>query len=143
MHSSYRERTWISRVSPIKVGKIIREQIPNIPITVSLRVRDKTEKEIFDFVEECIKIKISGILVLMGDPSKTGKIDSGQIQVQLSKILKIKQILKLICIFQFQINPNFSKIGKKIDAHPRGFMTQVIQNVNQVQRNFPKKFEWV
>ena len=61
------------RVSPIKVGKIIREQVPNIPITVSLRVRDKTEKEIFDFVEECIKIKISGILVLMGDPSKTGK----------------------------------------------------------------------
>ncbi len=28
------------RVSPIEVGKIIRKEIPNIPITVSLRVRD-------------------------------------------------------------------------------------------------------
>jgi homocysteine S-methyltransferase len=29
--------------------------------------------------------------------------------------------------------PNFSKIGKKIDASHKGFMTQVIQNIEQVQ----------
>ena len=27
----------------------------------------------------------------------------------------------------------FQKIGKKIDAKPKGFMTQVIQNIKQVQ----------
>ena len=31
------------RVSPIEVGKIIKQEIPNLPITVSLRVRDKNE----------------------------------------------------------------------------------------------------
>ncbi|MDA7495462.1 5,10-methenyltetrahydrofolate synthetase, partial [Nitrosopumilus sp.] len=30
------------RVSPIKIGEIIKKEIPNISITVSLRVRDKT-----------------------------------------------------------------------------------------------------
>jgi len=29
--------------------------------------------------------------------------------------------------------PNFSKVGKKIEANPKGFMTQVIQNISQVQ----------
>ena len=28
---------------------------------------------------------------------------------------------------------NFSKIGKKLEANPKGFMTQVIQNIEQVQ----------
>ena len=41
------------RVSPIKVGKIIKEEISDLPITVSLRVRDKSEKEILEFVEKC------------------------------------------------------------------------------------------
>ena len=122
------------RVSPIKVGKIIQEQIPNIPITVSLRVRDKTEKEIFDFVDECIKIKISGILVLMGDPSKDGKTDSGQIPSSVVKNLKKKVESKIDLYLSISNKPDFSKIGKKIDANPKGFMTQVIQNVNQVQR---------
>ena len=122
------------RVSPIKVGKVIREQIPNIPVTVSLRVRDKTEKEIFDFVEDCIQIKISGILVLMGDPSKTGKIDSGQIPSSVVKNLKNKTDSKIDLYLSISNNPNFSKIEKKVDANPRGFMTQVIQSVEQVQK---------
>ena len=40
----------------------------------------------------------------------------------------------MICICQISNNPDFSKIQKKIDANPRGFMTQVIQNVNQVEK---------
>ena len=46
------------RVSPIKVGKIIKKEIPNLPITVSLRVRDKSEKEITEFVDNCIIYRI-------------------------------------------------------------------------------------
>ena len=67
------------RVSPIKVGQIIRDEIPDLPITISLRVRDKNEKEISEFVNNCISIGISGILILMGDPSQSGKQDLGQI----------------------------------------------------------------
>ncbi len=122
------------RVSPIKVGKIIKQEIPDLSITVSLRVRDKSEKEILEFVEKCISIGFSGILILMGDPSQSGKEDSGQIPSSTAKRLKQQGFDSKIEIYLSISNkPNFSKIGKKVDASPKGFMTQVIQNVEQVQ----------
>ena len=122
------------RVSPIKVGKIIREEIPNIPITVSLRVRDKSEEEIFRFVKECIALKFSGILILMGDPSQTGKPDLGQIPSRVVNQLRRKGVDSEIDLFlSISNHPDFSKIGGKVDAKPKGFMTQVVQNIEQVQ----------
>ena len=76
------------RVSPIKVGKIIRKEIPNLPITVSLRVRDKTQEEIDSFVQQVIDEGFSGILVLMGDPPQDGQKDSGLFPSQIVKNLK-------------------------------------------------------
>mgnify|MGYP000710571741 CR=1 FL=1 len=122
------------RVSPIEVGKIIRKEIPDIPITVSLRVRDKNEKEISEFVDNCISIGFTGVLVLMGDPSQTGVPDSGQIPSTTVKRLREQGIDSKIDLYLSISNkPNFSKIGKKIDANPKGFMTQVVQNIEQVQ----------
>ena len=122
------------RVSPIEVGKIIKQEIPNLPITVSLRVRDKNENEILEFVEKCISIGFSGILVLMGDPSQTGKEDSGQIPSLTVKRLREQGVdLKIDLYLSISNKPNFSKIGKKLDAKPSGFMTQAIQNIEQVQ----------
>ncbi|MDH3824490.1 MAG: 5,10-methenyltetrahydrofolate synthetase, partial [Nitrosopumilus sp.] len=77
-----------ARVSPIRVGKIIRKEIPDIHLTVSMRVRDKTREAIEDFVQEAILAGFSGILVLMGDPSQTGQKDSGLIPSQVVKMLK-------------------------------------------------------
>ena len=122
------------RVSPLEVGKIIKKEIPDLPITVSLRVRDKSEEEISEFVDNCIEIGFSGILILMGDPSQTGKVDSGEIPSLTVKKLKEKNIDSKIDLYLSVSNkPNFSKLGKKTDAGPRGFMTQVVQNVEQVQ----------
>ena len=122
------------RVSPIEVGKIIRKEIPNLPITVSLRVRDKSENEILKFVENCIEIGFSGILVLMGDPSQSGKQDSGQIPSKIVKKLGERGLNSKIDLYLSISNkPNFSKIGKKIESKPKGFMTQVVQNIEQVQ----------
>ena len=81
-----------TRVSPIKVGKIIKKEIPNLPLTVSLRVRDKTKKEIEDFVQEAISAGFSGILVLMGDPSQTGQKDLGLVPSQVVKMLQEKGV---------------------------------------------------
>jgi len=125
------------RVSPIEVGRIIRNEIPQLPITVSLRVRDKNEKEISEFVENCITIGFSGILVLMGDPSQTGKLDSGQIPSATVKRLKEQGVDSKIDLYLSISNkPNFSKITKKLEANPKGFMTQVVQNLQQVQNLF-------
>jgi len=122
------------RVSPIEVGKIIRKKIPNLPITVSLRVRDKSDSEISEFVDDCISIGFSGILILMGDPSQTGKGDSGQIPSLTVKKLREQGVDSKIDLYLSISNkPNFSKIGKKLEANPKGFMTQVIQNIEQVQ----------
>ena len=122
------------RVSPIKIGEIIKKEIPNISITVSLRVRDKTEKEIIKFVDTCVSIGFAGILILMGDPSQSGAPDSGQVSSSVASMLKQKGYGTKIDIYLSISNkPNFSKIGKKIKANPKGFMTQVIQNIQQVQ----------
>ncbi len=122
------------RASPVEVGKIIRREIPNIPITISLRVRDKTEQEISEFVDKCISIGFSGILILMGDKSKTGKEDSGQIPSSTVKRLREHGVDSKIDLYLSMSNkPNFSKIRRKVDANPKGFMTQVIQDISQVQ----------
>ena len=123
-----------NRVSPIKVGEIIRKEIPNIPITVSLRIRDKNEDEIEKFVDNCISIGITGILIIMGDPSQSKISDSRLIPSEVVLNLKKKKYdSKIELYLSISNKPNFSKIGKKIKANPKGFMTQVVQNIHQVQ----------
>ncbi|NNL59392.1 MAG: 5,10-methenyltetrahydrofolate synthetase [Nitrosopumilus sp.] len=124
-----------ARVSPIKVGKIIKKEIPNLPITVSLRVRDKSKIEIEEFVREAISVGFSGILVLLGDPSQNGQSDSGLIPSQVVKMLKEKRIdSKIELYLSISNKPNFSKIEKKLEANPKGFITQVVDKVEQVQK---------
>ena len=122
------------RVSPIEIGKIIRKEIPDLPITVSLRVRDKTKEEILEFVEKYITEGFSGILILMGDPSQTVQEDSGQIPSTTIQNLREQGIDSKIDLYLSISNkPDFTKIGKKIQAKPKGFMTQVVQNIEQAQ----------
>ena len=122
------------RVSPITIAEIIKKEIPNIPITVSLRVRDKNEGEIEKFVDKCIAIGVTGILVLMGDPAQSKTPDSGLIPSLVVSNLKNKKYDSRIELYLSISNkPNFIKIGKKIKANPKGFMTQVVQNIKQVQ----------
>ena len=122
------------RVSPIKVGEIIKKEIPNFPITISLRVRDKNEKEIIKFVDTCVSIGFTGVLILMGDPTQSGALDSGQVPSSVVTMLKEKGYdTKIEIYLSISNKPNFSKIGKKIKANPKGFMTQAVQNIEQVQ----------
>ena len=122
------------RVSPIEVGEIIKKEIPNMPITVSLRVRDKDEKEIEKFVDKCISIGITGILIIMGDPSQSKISDSGLIpSTVVSNLKKKKYDSKIELYLSISNKPNFLKIGKKVKVNPKGFMTQVVQNIQQVQ----------
>ncbi len=124
----------LQRVLPITVGRIIREEIPDLSITASLRVRDKSEDEISGCVRDYIDAGFAGILILMGDPSQRRREDSGQIPSLTVKRLGKQGIDSEIDLYLSISNkPDFSKIGKKLDARPKGFMTQVIQNLSQVQ----------
>ncbi|MDX1596669.1 MAG: methylenetetrahydrofolate reductase [Nitrosopumilaceae archaeon] len=123
------------RISPLELGAKIKKELPNLPITVSLRVINRTENEIQEFVNKAIENKFSGILVLMGDPSKTEKKTPGLVPSSVVKKLREQNYDSKIDLYlSIPNNPNFSKITKKIDAKPKGFITQVIQNTDQVQR---------
>ena len=69
----------------------------------------------------------------MGDPSQSKTDDLGLIPSLVVSNLKKKYESKIDLYLSISNNPNFSKIGKKIKANPKGFMTQVIQNIQQVQ----------
>lgn len=119
------------RVSPLEIGKIIKKEIPDLPLTTSLRVRDKEKNKIIQFIEESKKIGFSGILIVAGDQSQTGNKDLGQ---RPSSI--VAQLAKNYATMDFYLSisnkPDYTKINKKIKANPKGFMTQVVQNIQQV-----------
>lgn len=122
------------RVSPVEVGRMIKEEIPEIPITASLRVRDKNRERISDIVDECVSIGFSGVLILMGDPSRTGTKDSGETPSDTVRRLRNDGVDKKIDLYLSVPNdPDPAKIVKKIGARPKGFMTQVVHNLGQVQ----------
>ena len=122
------------RVSPIEVGRMIKKEIPDIPVTASLRIRDKDRKKISDIVDECVSIGFAGVLVLMGDPSRTEARDSGEIPSDTIRRLRNDGMDKKIDLYlSVPSNPDPSKIVKKIEARPRGFMTQVVRSVGQVR----------
>ena len=71
----------------------------------------------------------------MGDPSQTGNSDSGETPSETVKRLREQGVDSKIDLYLSISNkPNFSKIGKKLEAKPKGFMTQVVQNIEQVQQ---------
>ena len=123
------------RVSALTTGKMLKTNHPNLQITISMRVRDKDMDSIKQIVQESIDLKLDGILVLKGDPSKENPTDSGLIPSHVVKQLnELGYGKKMNFFLSLPSNPDFDKIQKKITAAPKGFMTQVIHSTEQAQR---------
>jgi homocysteine S-methyltransferase len=123
------------RVSALSIGRLLKKDHPNLQITISMRVIDKNMNLIIVLTLEAIELKLDGILILKGDPSKENPIDSGLIPSQVVKELnKLGYGRKMNFFLSLPSNPNFEKIQKKVTAEPKGFMTQVIHSTDQVQR---------
>ncbi|MCV0413165.1 methylenetetrahydrofolate reductase [Nitrosarchaeum sp.] len=123
------------RVSALSIGRLLKSIHPNLQITISMRVRDKDMNLIKHLTQESIELKLDGILILKGDPSKENPTDSGLIPSQVVKELnELGYGNKIDFFLSLPSNPNFEKIQKKIAAKPKGFMTQVIHSTEQVQR---------
>ncbi|QUC65009.1 methylenetetrahydrofolate reductase [Nitrosopumilus sp. K4] len=122
------------RVSALTTGEILKNNHPHLKITISLRVRDRDMDEIKDIVRKSIGLGLDGILVLMGDPSKTNPYESGLVPSQVVKELNKEFAEKIDFFLSLPSNPNFEKIQKKIAAVPIGFITQVIHSSKQVER---------
>ncbi len=122
------------RVSPITIGQRIKRLRPKIPVTVSLRVRDKTAREISDFADKCIASRFSGILVLQGDRLRDGRPDTNQTASEVVARFREAGLDSRIDLYMAITNaPSRLQIHKKIAAGPKGFFTQVVQTVRQVE----------
>jgi homocysteine S-methyltransferase len=126
----------IPRVPPITTSSFVRNQDHNLDITVSMRVIDKTITSITDLVNDAIVQNLNGILVLKGDvPVNSTVKNSTLIPSQVVKHCNELGFGKKIDLFlSLPSNLNFNKIQKKIDAEPKGFITQVIHSIDQVSR---------
>ena len=110
------------RFDPVKMACMIKESYPNLEIIVSMRVIDKTDATVSQFVAKAHDKKIDGILVIKGDPGESG--DSGLVPSMIAK----KTSTTIKTYLSVPSRPNYAKIQKKIDARPAGFFTQVIRN---------------
>src|SRR2546426_6743748 len=68
-----------------------------------------------------------------GDPPPAGPKDSKLVPSEVVKQFNEQGFGKKIDLFlSLPSNPNFEKIHKKIEAQPKGFVTQVISSLDQI-----------
>jgi len=136
----------VERISPLIIGAEIKQKYPQLNVTISLRVIDKTILQITDFVDAAIHANIDGVLVLMGDPSPSNDYKSGVVpSFAVSSLIKDGFDEKISLYLSLPSKPNFGKISKKVNSTPNGFVTQVVHDVSQVKRLYdylnPKSFK--
>ena len=125
----------IERISPLIIGAEIKQKFPELQVTISLRVIDKTIAQIVDLADAAAHASLDGILILMGDPSPENDYKSGVIPSAAATSLIENGINEKINLYlSLPSKPNFEKISKKVNSNPNGFVTQVIHDVSQVKR---------
>jgi homocysteine S-methyltransferase len=125
----------IPRISPITTGAIIRNDGLELDITASLRVRDRNITALTQSVYDAVLLGLDGLLILKGDEPPKGPKDSKLVPSEVVKHFKELGFDKNLDFFlSIPTEPDFEKIQKKIEAQPKGFVTQVIQFPDQVFR---------
>ena len=125
----------IPRISPITIGALIRNSNDVIELSVSVRVRDRNLTSLTQSICDAILLKLNGVLILKGDPPPAGPKDSKLVPSEVVKQFNEQGFGKKIDLFlSLPSNPDFTKINKKIEAQPRGFVTQVVSSLEQITR---------
>jgi len=125
----------IPRISPITIGALIRSSNDVIAISASVRVRDRNLTSLTQSICDAILLKLNSILILKGDPPPAGPKDSKLVPSEVVKQFNEQGFGKKIDLFlSLPSNPDFAKIHKKIEAQPRGFVTQVVSSLDQITR---------
>ncbi|MDE1725352.1 MAG: 5,10-methenyltetrahydrofolate synthetase, partial [Thaumarchaeota archaeon] len=125
----------VPRVSPITTGFFVRSSNNKIDVTASIRVRDRNITSITQTICDAILLNLNGVLVLKGDAPPHGPQDSGLIPSDVVRQFNEQGFSKRIDMYlSVSSQPNFEKMHKKIEAQPKGFVTQVISSIDQVTR---------
>lgn len=125
----------VPRVSPITAGFFVRNSNNKIGVTASIRVRDRNITSITQTICDAILLNLNGVLVLKGDAPPHGPQDSGLVPSDIVRQFNEQGFSKRIDMYlSVSSQPNFEKMHKKIEAQPKGFVTQVISSIDQVTR---------
>jgi len=125
----------IPRISPITAGFFIKNSNDKMRISASIRVRDRNQTAITQTICDAILLNLNGVLIVKGDLPPTGPKDSRLVPSEVVRQFNEQGFGKKIDFYlSISSNPNFEKIHKKIEAQPKGFVTQVISSVDQVKR---------
>ncbi len=125
----------IPRISPITAGFFVRNYNNSTRISASIRVRDRNHTSMTQAVCDAILLNLNGLLIVKGDPPPTGPKDSKLIPSEVVKQFNEQGFGEKIDFYlSISSNPNFDKIQKKVEAEPKGFVTQVISSIDQVTR---------
>lgn len=121
------------RISPILVGRRLRDAVPDVTMTLTMRVRDKSPADTDVFVDGAVEAGFSGMLVVAGDPAPnsppSGQVPSGVVR----RLLQDRLAPGLDLYLSIPAQPDYAAMVSKLDASPKGFITQVIQSPGQVE----------
>ena len=123
----------VPRISPITAGFFVKNENHTTRISASVRVRDRNHTSLTQTVCDAILLNLNGVLIVKGDPPPTGPKDSKLVPSEVVKKFNEQGFGKKIDLYlSISSKPNFEKIHKKIEAQPKGFVTQVISSLDQV-----------
>lgn len=125
----------IPRISPITAGFFIKNSNNKMRISASVRVRDRNHTSMTQTICDAILLNLNGVLIVKGDPPPTGPRDSRLVPSEVVKQFNEQGFGEKIDLYlSISSNPDFGKLHKKIEAQPKGFVTQVIRSIDQVAR---------
>ena len=125
----------IPRISGISFAHFIRHSGNNLPISCSLRARDRNYTSFMQFVGDAILLGLESILILKGD--ELGP-DSSTSNLKPTEILKILQREKYDRYINFNLTAPSKvtdrfQIEKKILSKPHSLVTQSIESLANLE----------
>ena len=122
------------RVSPILAGRRLRRVMPDIPMSLTMRVRDKDSASIEAFARDAADAGFTGMLVVAGDPAPDAP-GSGQVPSGVVRRLALNGTVPGMDLYlSIPTDPDYTTMAPKLAARPKGFITQVVQRPEQAER---------
>jgi 5,10-methylenetetrahydrofolate reductase len=124
----------IPRISGISFAHFIRDSGNNLPISCSLRARDRNYTSFMQFVGDAILLELESILILKGDELGPNSSTSNLKPTEILKVLKREKYDRFIhfnLAVPSKVTDRF-QIEKKILCRPHSLVTQSIESLSDL-----------
>jgi 5,10-methylenetetrahydrofolate reductase len=124
----------VPRISGISFAHFIRDSGNNLPISCSLRARDRNYTSFMQFVGDAILLELESILILKGDELGPNSSTSNLKPTEILKVLKREKYDRYIhfnLAVPSKVTDRF-QIEKKILCRPHSLVTQSIESLSDL-----------